>query len=402
MAQPSNSRAVGYIGEQSLTLYFDVALDAGNPPSRNQFLVYINGVPIPVSGVTVDGAAKTVVIAHNGFPLFAGDVIELEYHDPSPGNDANAIQGTDGLDAAGFQSSLVVTDARPGPSAPSAPSLATVSDSGALGDRITNDNTPTVNGTAAANAEIKLYDTDGTTLLGTTTADGSGNWSITSSALLDGSHTLKATQTDGGGNTSPLSTGLALTIDTTVAAPTTLLLSIGSDSGTPGDGISNDDTPTVTGQAEANATLRLYDTDGATLLGTTTADGAGNWSITSSTLAAGVHTLTARQTDVAGNVSSVSTGLGYTLDTVGPTGMALSATSVPMHGATSGGAIATLSATDATAIQYSFAVGNGTIDADNGKFSIAGTSLKAAQNLAAGTYQIYLKASDAAGNEAYQ
>ncbi|WP_412770604.1 Ig-like domain-containing protein, partial [Ralstonia solanacearum] len=44
-------------------------------------------------------------------------------------------------------------------------------------------------GTAEANSTISVF--DGTTLLGTTTADASGNWTFTpSTALTDGSHSL--------------------------------------------------------------------------------------------------------------------------------------------------------------------------------------------------------------------
>ncbi|MES2276520.1 MAG: MBG domain-containing protein [Bacteroidota bacterium] len=186
------------------------------------------------------------------------------------------------------------------------------------------------------------------------------------------------------------------------AAPTALAMAPGSDSGTLGDGITNSGTPVITGNAEANATVKLYNTDGTTLLGTTTADGSGNWSITSSALTEGPHTLTAKATDAAGNTGSASAGFSYILDTVGPTGTALSTTTVSVNQATNGSTVATLSATDLTAITYSFAVGNGTIDADNGKFSISGTSLVAAQNLTAGAYHIYLKATDAAGNDSFQ
>ena len=43
-----------------------------------------------------------------------------------------------------------------------------------------------------------------------------------------------------------------------------------------GDGITNDNTLTLTGTAEANSTVKVY--DGATLLGSATANGSGAWS----------------------------------------------------------------------------------------------------------------------------
>ena len=66
-----------------------------------------------------------------------------------------------------------------GLTAPTITSFST--DSGTVGDHITNDNTLTLTGSAAANSTVNVY--DGTTLLGTTTADGSGNWTCTTGAL---------------------------------------------------------------------------------------------------------------------------------------------------------------------------------------------------------------------------
>ena len=75
------------------------------------------------------------------------------------------------------------------------------------------------------------------------------------------------------GNTSTAS--LSFTLDTSApVAPTIDLFS--NDSGTVGDGITNDNTLTLTGAAEANSTVKVY--DGATLLGTATANGTGAWS----------------------------------------------------------------------------------------------------------------------------
>jgi len=101
------------------------------------------------------------------------------------------------------------------------------------------------------------------------------------------------------------------------AAPSAPTLHAASDTGSSSsDGITSDATPTLTGTAEAGGTVRLY--NGATLLGSTTADGSGNWSITSSTLADGSHTLIARATDAAGNESAVSSPLAITIDTTAP------------------------------------------------------------------------------------
>ena len=93
------------------------------------------------------------------------------------------------------------------------------------------------------------------------------------------------------GAANSLGANKVIVIDTTAPnAPGMPDLTAGSDTGSSNtDNITNDTTPTITGTAEANATVKLYDTDGTTELGSATADGAGNWSITSSTLTAGEH-----------------------------------------------------------------------------------------------------------------
>ena len=63
----------------------------------------------------------------------------------------------------------------------------------------------------------------------------------------------------------------------------------------------------LTGSAEANSTVTI--SDGATVLGTAAADGTGAWSYTTAALLDGAHSLTAKATDTAGNVSAASSAL---------------------------------------------------------------------------------------------
>ncbi|MBU2131303.1 MAG: Ig-like domain-containing protein, partial [Gammaproteobacteria bacterium] len=103
-------------------------------------------------------------------------------------------------------------------------------------------------------------------------------------------------------------------------APSGLDLAAGSDSGISStDNVTNDTTPAFTGSAEANSTVTITSSiDGA--LGTTTADGAGNWSFTTPLLTSNsAHNITATATDVAGNTGAASTALALTLDTQTPT-----------------------------------------------------------------------------------
>ncbi len=199
--------------------------------------------------------------------------------------------------------------------APVAPSIASFStDSGTVGDGITNDNTLTLTGTAEANSTVKVF--DGATLLGSVSASGTGTWTYTTAALANGAHSLTATATDAAGNTGTASAALSVTVDTTAPiAPS--IASFSTDSGTVGDGITNDNTLTLTGTAEANSTVKVF--DGATLLGSVTASGTGAWTYTTAALANGAHSLTATATDAAGNTGTASTALGVTIDTTAPT-----------------------------------------------------------------------------------
>jgi hypothetical protein len=150
----------------------------------------------------------------------------------------------------------------------------------------------TLIGAAEANSTVKVY--DGATLLGTATANGSGVWTYTTAALSNGAHSLTATATDAAGNVSTASSTTAITVDTVApVAPT--ITSFSPDSGVVGDHITNVNTVTLTGAAEANSTVKIY--DGATLLGTATANGSGAWSYTTAALSNGAHSLTATATD---------------------------------------------------------------------------------------------------------
>ena len=112
-------------------------------------------------------------------------------------------------------------------------------------DRITNDNTLVILGTAEANATVEVF-LDGVSL-GTATADGAGGWAFdhTGTVLADGSFAITAQASDGLGNPSPLSAAFDITIDT--AAPAVpVIAGITDDTGAPGDGVSAD---TLTGGA---------------------------------------------------------------------------------------------------------------------------------------------------------
>ena len=206
------------------------------------------------------------------------------------------------------------------PLAPSTPDLATSSDTGSSNsDNVTQTLTGLVfTGTAEGGSTVTIY-AAGSTVLGTGTAAAGGAWSVTTTTALPdntvNSITATATNTDGEG---PQSAPLSVTTDNIdPAAPGTPDLASASDTGTSQtDNITADTTPTFTGTAENNATVTLF-ADGSSV-GTGVASG-GTYSITSSALASGAHTMTATQADAAGNGPSVESGsLVITINTAVP------------------------------------------------------------------------------------
>ena len=262
---------------------------------------------------------------------------------------ATATDGDGNTSAASTQLTITIDTV-----APTTPTIdGYTPDSAVAGDGLTNANTLTLFGTAQANSLVHVY--DGATLLGTATANASGQWSFETydplgggqiafscgcaacgagntsntwigddepqsgdgitGVLNDGAHVFTVVAADAAGNLSATSAALNVTIDATApAAPA--IASWSADSGVAGDGITSDNTLALTGTAQANSTVRLY--DGATLLGTVTADGSGAWSYTTAALADGAHSLTVTATDAAGNVSAASAALSVTVDTAAP------------------------------------------------------------------------------------
>jgi len=238
------------------------------------------------------------------------------------GNHNFTAKATDAAGNTGGASSAVpVTisnSTTPPPTKPDAPVITSFSeDSGVKGDGITNDNTIALTGTAAANSTIKIY--DGSTQIGTATAAANGSWSYITSVLTDAKHTLTATVTNGAGQTSSASSAVAITVDTkapdapsigagaAAAARAAASASTSIPSGTPVN---------LTGVAEAKSSVAIY--DGNTKIGTVTAGTDGSWSFSTGSLSAGQHVLTAKATDVAGNVGAASAALTVNVTSTTP------------------------------------------------------------------------------------
>jgi hypothetical protein len=254
----------------------------------------------------------------------------------------------------------------------------------------TNDNTPTVTGTAESNSTVTIY-VDGTAV-STVSADASGNYTFTfTTPLSDGTHALTATAADATGNTSAQSAALSITIDT--QAPTAPTITTTK---TP----TNDNTPTITGKAEPNSTVTIY--DGNTVVGTVPANANGDYTYTfTPALSDGTHNITTTATDAAGNTGQKSTPLPIVVDAHGP---ATPPAPVLADGSTGG-----LINDPAPAIKGT-AEGNSTVTIYLNGNAVGTTTADAAGNytytfnpaLADGSYAITVTATDAAGNTSAQ
>ena len=189
---------------------------------------------------------------------------------------------------------------------PAAPVIADIADTGSL----------VFTGTAEAGSSVSVTRV-GTGAIGTALADASGAWTLTyrGPALSPGSHSFTATATDLAGNTGPASA--ASTVDTTVATPAITAISDDTGSSTT-DGVTSDNTLVIRGTATAGHTISVKTLGGATL-GSTTADGAGQWSFdhTATALADGTYVFAASASN-GGGASPSSPGFAVRVDTVAP------------------------------------------------------------------------------------
>jgi Bacterial Ig-like domain/Bacterial Ig domain len=191
--------------------------------------------------------------------------------------------------------------------------LSSQSDTGLKGDNVTNKSKPVLIGNAPAGSQVHLdLDTNNDGKIDfsfDTVADANGHWEVTpTSDLPDGSIQIFVTgMTADGQPLIPASLGIL--VDTAPPALSASLAST-SDSGTAGDNLTNDNTPTLTGSADPGASVMV------TILGQVTtvyADSQGKWSATLGNLPDGPYIATISTTDSAGNI--LNSEVALTVDT---------------------------------------------------------------------------------------
>ena len=164
-------------------------------------------------------------------------------------------------------------------------------------DGVTNDNRLEFVGTAAPFSSVSLISTS-LGELGTTFAEGNGNWSVdaTGQPLADGTYTWIALAEDSYLGATISSPPLEITIDTGPPPFTSLALDPANDTGTLGDQETTDEIVTFVGTAEQGATV-LFPETGAS----TTADPAGQFALGNIVLHPGEHVYLFEAIDLAGN-----------------------------------------------------------------------------------------------------
>jgi hypothetical protein len=231
--------------------------------------------------VVVDGVVVGSTTVHFSGVWSLTPVVPLE-----EGTHKVWVRATDGASNTSVDSDtffFTVDTAPPGAPAVTKPSAAIGS------------NHPVYEGTAEAGSTVMVLVDEA--VVGTTTADASGTWSLESSlALAEGNHLVAARCMDAAGNSSGSSDLHPFTVDT--LAPEVPWVTV------PGASVITQ-TPPIGGTAEPGSTVTVR-LDGE-VLASTTADEAGNWSVASDTeLDFGTHFISVRASDGAGNASDDS------------------------------------------------------------------------------------------------
>ncbi|WP_159070805.1 Ig-like domain-containing protein [Campylobacter concisus] len=172
---------------------------------------------------------------------------------------------------------------------------------------LTNDNTPTIKGTAEAGIKVDIYDNG--KFIGTTKADTNGNWEFTpstSAVLPDGKHSITAVAKNALDVESAPSNAANIDVDTVTPKPTIDSITDNVEGGIyKGDvkgGLTNDNRPVFEGKAEKGAFIELFDND--KVIGATKAGEDGKWTIQpKEPMADGKHNMVVQATDLAGNRS---------------------------------------------------------------------------------------------------
>jgi hypothetical protein len=280
-------------------------------------------------------------------------------------------------------------------------------------DNITSNQTPQFTVSCKNGTSVLLY-TDNPapgTATGSPGTCSGGTVTLTAATLAEGVHNITARQSDPADNQIKESGALAVTIDITPpAAPGTPDMTAATDTGASNsDELTNNQTPQFEVTCENGAYVQLYTNSPApgTATGSAVQCSGSLVTLTAATLAEGPHSITARQTDLAGNQSVASGALAVTIDITPP-----AIPGIPdMTAATDTGSSNSDNITNNQTPQFIVTCENGAsvqLYTDNPAPGTAtgsavtcagGTVTLTAATLAAGVHNITARQSDPAGNQ---
>lgn len=173
-------------------------------------------------------------------------------------------------------------------------------------NQFTNDNKPQISGVAQPGSLVFIYGASPTPL-GSVTAGNDGRWSFEPTLTEDGTYIFSAAYKDRFDKMSPKSDNFILKLDTSVPGTPTLdqvFDDEGKVTGALSSGERTDDkTPTLSGIADANTLVRIW--DGEKVIASAIADSRGRWTIELN-LEDGEHNLRVDSESNGGNASEKS------------------------------------------------------------------------------------------------
>ncbi|WP_315859756.1 Ig-like domain-containing protein, partial [Pseudorhizobium xiangyangii] len=280
----------------------------GTAEANSKVTIYLNGVEIGTTTASTEGVwTFTTPVLGDGSPMFTAE--------------ATDVAGNTGPMSSGF---LLRVDTV----SPDIPAITDVSDdlAGVVGmvanNGLTNDTRPMLSGTAEAGTELQIFGgPSGTTWLTTLTVPGSGLWSWTPTTnWTSGTHKLTVKSTDRAGNEA-VSDPWVIVLDANAPSPP-VISTIYDDQGpvignVANTGWTNDSRPVLSGTAEANSTLTIFDNGVEIAIVTVQPDATWTWT-PEADLTEGAHNFTAKATDAAGNTSGSSTSFTINVDVTVP------------------------------------------------------------------------------------
>jgi len=310
----------------------EISIDSTPPAAPTVDTLVTNNAAPELSGSAPSGIGEVLSIVFNGATFDNVTVtsglwsVDTAIAVPTSGSLGALVDGTsyEVIATVTDSANLVTSDAttnevtfdQTAPVALATPDMTPETDRGQLdNDDITSDNTPSISGSCTDNDTITLY-VDSSSTPANIVCSSSLYTITTANALSDGAHSLTVTATDVAGNEGLASTALAVSIDT--AAPTLPSepdLAAASDNGSSStDNVTGISTPELTGTCTSGDTVTIF-IDGSNS-GDSAVCATNAYSITiTNPLNNGAFAISARASDVAGNISSPSTSLTITIDT---------------------------------------------------------------------------------------